>query len=301
VINTSRTNVAIAESMVVTLTWASSFVMVKIALSALGPLTISGARYFLGFVFLLPFVLRRLAAVRDLPARLWGRLFLIGLTAYTIGNGAMFWSLKYLSPTTVSLLNSVLPIIVLAGGMVGLKEIPTWRQVFGVVVSVLGCVLFFVSDGLEVSDPVGLALLAVGIVGFAIFTILGRDVARGDEVDTLTLTAIPLALGGGLTLLIALGVEGLPAFAPDAWAIVLVLALVNTALGYILYNHALRVLTALEMNIILNFIPLCTAIMAWVVLGDSLSFVQIMGVIVVIAGVILVQWGRRANGGEAGG
>jgi drug/metabolite transporter (DMT)-like permease len=51
---------------------------------------------------------------------------------------------------------------------------------------------------------------------------------------------------------------------------VLWLAAVNTALGYILYNHALQVLTAFEMNVMLNLSPLWTALMAWFLLSERL-------------------------------
>ncbi len=282
---------AIVEGVLVTLIWASSFVLVKKALDGLGPLTIAWGRYLLGFVFLLPFVYPRRAAIRALPPRLWLRLLLIGLSSYTIGNGMLFWGLKYLPPMTVSLLGSTLPIIILVVGIFWLSEIPTRWQVLGVLGSVAGGVIFF-SSGLAVPNPLGLVFVAAGQAGFAAFALLGRDVARSGEVDTLVLTAVPLALGGVATLLIALPVEGLPAFAPQAWRIVLILALVNTALGYVLYNHALRVLTAFELNTILNFIPLATAVFAWRWLGDRLTPVQIVGMIVVIMGVFFVQWGR---------
>jgi drug/metabolite transporter (DMT)-like permease len=77
-------------------------------------------------------------------------------------------------------------------------------------------------------------------------------VAREQEVGTLSLTAIPLAFGGGFLLLIALPLEGWEQLPVEAWGIVLAFALVNTALAYMLYKHALQSLTALEMNMMLN-------------------------------------------------
>jgi drug/metabolite transporter (DMT)-like permease len=88
---------AILEAVFVNIIWASSFIFVKLLLKNLGPLTIGGLRYFIGFLVLLPFMLRK-GRLDALPRRMWLRLLLIGLSAYTIGNGAMFWSLKYLRP-----------------------------------------------------------------------------------------------------------------------------------------------------------------------------------------------------------
>jgi hypothetical protein len=48
------------------------------------------------------------------------------------------------------------------------------------------------------------------LLGFTLFTVLGRQLARDQLVDTLTLTAIPLLLGGIFTMGSVLLVEGVP-------------------------------------------------------------------------------------------
>jgi probable blue pigment (indigoidine) exporter len=278
---------AIAEGVLVTLIWASSFVFVKMTLDYLGPFTVAGLRYFLGFLVLLPFMARS-SPIPSLSPHLWLRLFLVGLCGCTIGNGAAFWGLKYVPATTASFLLSLVPLLILFAGTLWLREAPTRLQIMGTIVSLVGSGLFF-SPGLRADRPLGMGLLAVGLVSFACSGILGREVARGQQVDTLSLTAFPLAFGGGLLLLLALPLEGMPRASLTVWGIVLWLATVNTALAYMLYNHAIQVLTALEMNVILNLSPLGTAIIAWLVLDEKLSAIQILGIITVIAGVALVQ------------
>ena len=88
-------------------------------------------------------------------------LLLIGLSAYTIGNGAFFWGLKYLPATTTSFLMSVNPILILLAGIWWLKEVPTRIQVIGVVVCLAGSVLFFF-NGLKADEPLGLLITIVG-------------------------------------------------------------------------------------------------------------------------------------------
>jgi len=284
---------AIIEALFVNIIWASSFIFVKLLLKDLGPLTIGGLRYFIGFLVLLPFMLRRGKLPHALPRRMWLRLLLIGVSAYTIGNGAMFWSLKYLPATTVSFMMSIITLLVLFGSILWLKEIPTWLQTVGILVTLGGTALFF-SIGLKPGEPLGMAILSLGLVSFTLFGVLGREAARGQKVDTLSLTAIPLAFGGGLLLVVALPLEGLPQASPATWGLVLWLAAVNTALGYILYNHALQVLTAFEMNVMLNLSPIWTALIAWFLLGERLLLWQWMGMVIVVVGVALVQ--RRQEG-----
>ncbi len=284
--------VAIAEAVVVNVIWASTFILIKIGLHDLGPLTLSGLRYFVGFLILFPLLARNRHAPREWTPRLWIRLILIGVAAYVVGNGALFWALQFVPATTGSFILSLLPLPVLFAGIFWLREIPTRWQFAGIAVALIGSVLFF-SPGLSVGEPFAVAVALFGLTGFVVFGILGREVARDRQVDTLSLTAIPLAIGGGLALVIALLTEGMPRFSPTSLVVVLWLAAINTALGYVLYYHSLQVLTAFEMNMLNDLAPLITATLAWLFLGEKVEMIQIAGIVTVITGIALVEWGRR--------
>jgi len=279
---------AIAEAVLATLVWASSFVFVKLILPHVGPLSIAGLRYFLAFLVLLPFILGQRRFLSRIEPRMVGLLALIGISAYAIGNGALFWALRYLPATTVSFMMSGSPILILLAAILVLKEFPTRWQLLGVVITVFGGSLFF-APGFQSNEPLGLAIATVGLVGFTTFGIVGRSVARDKRTSTVILTGLPLAIGGGLLLVIGFAIEGWPVLHPTAWLIIAWLAIVNTAFAYTLYNHALRSITALEMNVILNLSPLGTALLAAVVLDESFSSVQILGIATVVLGVSLVQ------------
>lgn len=239
---------AIGEGVLATSIWSSSFVFVKLALESMGPLTIAGLRYFLAFIVLIPWLINRKSFIQSISGKTWTRLMAIGLSAYTIGNGAMFWGLKFLPATTVSFLLSLLPIFILVGSIVWLAEKPTKTQVFGVFISLLGSLLFF-SSGFRPGEPAGIAIVSIGIIGFMVFGILGREIARIKSLHTLTLTAI----------------------------------------AYLLYNHALQSLTALEMNILLNIGPIGTALLSWWLLDEHLGIIKIIGLVIMILGVMFVQ------------
>lgn len=281
---------ALIEAIFINIIWASSFIFVKMALKDMGPLTIGGLRYFIGFLILLPFLMkskRRLSFSRAA----WVQLFIIGFSSYTVANSAMFWSLRYLPATTVSFLMGLTTLLVFVGGVIWLKEIPNRNQMIGIIITLAGTGMFF-SRGLKPGEPIGIILMGLALLCFTIFGILGRKTARAQTMDTLSLTAYPLAIGGGLLLLIAIPIEGIPDASIQTWGLVFWLAAINTALAYVLYNHSLQVLTAFEMNVLLNLAPIATAIMGWFFLDEKLTTIQFIGMIVVIVGVGLVQ--RRA-------
>lgn len=285
--------IAIAESLLVAIIWASSFIFVKMELNYIGPITIAGLRYFGAFIVLLPFIIHHNKSPQPISRTSWIRLVAIGISGYTIGNGAFFWGLKYLSATTVSFILSLLPLSILFLGIIWLKEIPSLWQTLGMIISLIGSGLFF-SKKLHADELLGVFIISIGLIGFTLFGVLGRAMAKNQQVNTLSLTAIPLAVGGGVLMLIAFFIEGFPTLNLTAWSIVIWLATVNTAFAYMLYNHALQVLSALEMNIIFSLSPLGTALFARLLLDERLNIIQIMGMATVIIGVILVQQtGRR--------
>ena len=282
---------AILEALLATIIWASSFVFVKMLLASVGPLTIAGLRYFLAFLVLLPFLIMKRQPIRNISPGTWFFLALSGLSAFTIGNGALFWGLKYLPATTTSFLMGLSPLLILFGGVLFLKEIPSWLQIVGVMIALVGNGLFF-SSGLQPGEPLGIAITAFGLLGFSAFGVLGRGLAKDNRTDTIHLTGIPLGIGGGFLLLIALPLEGLPGFDQKALLIIIWLAIINTAIAYLLYNHALKTITALEVNVFMNLSPLGTAVLAWFLLGETLSFKELFGMVIVIIGVTLVQLKR---------
>jgi len=132
-------------------------------------------------------------------------------------------------------------------------------------------------------------LFSGSLICFTIFGVMGRNTARARSVDTLSLTAFPLAIGGGLSLLIAIPIEGFPHASIQTWGLIAWLAVVNTSLAYMLYNHSLQILTAFQTNVLLNLAPIGTAVMGWFLLGEQLNLLQFIGIVVVIVGASLVQ------------
>ena len=282
---------ALLEALLTTAIWGSSFVVAKVGLRTIGPITLAGLRYFLAFLLLLPFLLRRRSSAGWPSPSLLRRLALLGIAAYLVGNGAFFVALQVVPSTTVSFLMGLIPILILVGSLLWLKENPTWWQAFGLVISLVGTVLFFL-PGMQAQVWRGIPILGLGILGFGFFGLLSRLIARERKVDSLTLTAIPLAVGGAGLLAVGLPLEGLPHLTTTGLGIVIWLAVVNTAIAYLLYNHALQHLTALQMNLVLNLSPFVTALLAAAVLGETLSAVQWAGMGVATAGVALAQRGQ---------
>lgn len=283
---------AIGEVLLAAAIWSSSFIGVKFVLPYAGALTLAGLRYFIAFLILLPLLFKFGKSGLPLSGGQWRRFILMGVFQYTIGNGALFLALRTLSATTGSLILCLSPIPVLALSAFLLKERPTRLQLLGIVTAVGGGLVFFL-PGFDPADLTGLGFLALAVLSFSLFPVLARGFARARTVGNIVLTTIPLGVGGGLLVIIAGFSEGIPRIPVIGWGVIMGLAIVNTVIGYLLYNHALRRLTAVEANVILNLTPLGTALIAWGTLGERLTSLRLGAIFIVIIGASLAQWRRR--------
>jgi probable blue pigment (indigoidine) exporter len=279
--------IAIVEAFFVTIVLGSTLVLVKLLLRDIGPLSITAMRYSVAFVLLSPFLLIR-KGLGNYSKALWGRFILLGVSFYVVGNGALYVGLKFIPATTGSLLLNFVPLLVMISGVFLLHEMPTKVQLVGLAAAMIGSGVFF-SPGLRPGEPLGVLIVAIGLIGNAAFDIIGREVQRDGLTDTLTLTAIPLGVGSLILLPAAILLEGLPKAPGTSWLIIFLLAAINTAGVYAFINHALRVLAAFQMATMLALTPLLTALWAWILLDERLETVELLGMLVVVVGVLLVE------------
>jgi drug/metabolite transporter (DMT)-like permease len=63
--------------------------------------------------------------------------------------------------------------------------------------------------------------------------------------------------------------------------------------AFTLWNHTLRTLSAMESSIINNTMLIQIAVLAWLFLGESLSWRMVLGMVLAALGTLLVQVRRR--------
>jgi len=293
----------VLQALLVTFLWSTSWVLIKFGLEEIPALSFAGLRYVLAFLVLVPAVLasRELRLqLRRLSGSDWLRLGLLGVVFYTLTQGAQFVALDLLPAVTLSLILSFSPAAVALLGTSFLGERLSPRQWGGVVLFLLGALVYFL--------PVSVAFhgfgLAVGVLAMLANSggaLLGRAVNRGGELHPLLVTVVSMGIGSLLLLATGLAVEGVPHLDGSTWAIVLWLAIVNTALAFTLWNHTLRRLTAIESSLINNTMLVQIAVLAWLFLGEPIGARQGVGLALAIVGVVLVQLPRRRRrGGVAG-
>ena len=283
---------AALQALLVTFLWSTSFVLVKIGLEDIPALTFAGLRYSLAFLCLLPLVLRpaRLMPLRSLSRRKWARLIILGLLFYTVTQGAQFLGLAYLPALTVSLLLNFTTIVVALLGIFLLAERPTVLQWSGVFLNIVGIVIYFYPVAIPASQAVGLIVVAVGVLANAGSSILGRRVNQDGDIPPLAVTVVSMGVGGIVLLVTGILTQGLPPLTPINWAFIGWLAVVNTAFAFTLWNHTLRRLSAMESSIINSTMLIQIAVLAWLFLGEHLTWQEGIGMVLAGLGALIVQF-----------
>ncbi len=276
---------ALLEALFVVGLWSASPILVRSALAHLTPIQVAGTRYFGASLALLPLAaVRSRAWLRSLTRREWIRLAAMGVISYSIGNSLFFWGLEALTPTTSSFLLNALPLSTLLLGIPWLGERPNRWQMVGVGLALAGGVVFFGARP-ELKHGWHVAATLLGAFCMSVFGVMNRQFARSSSVDIVGLATVPLFCGGGLLLLTsAPRAADLRAAAPVvAW-----LALANSALAYLLWNHALKRLKAFEISIVTSLMPIGTALLSPLTVGDVLTGRGWLGLGLALLGVVLV-------------
>jgi drug/metabolite transporter (DMT)-like permease len=288
---------AILQALFVTFLWSTSWVLIKIGLQDIPPLTFAGLRYILAFFCLLPLLARSpsLVSLRKLNRRRWFELVALGLLFYAVTQGTSFLSLAYLPAMSVSLLWNLTTVTVAFMGIWLLAEPLSSLQWGGVFLNLVGIVIYFHPPSFPGAQLLGLIAALVGVLANAGSSILGRAVNRRSDIEPLLVTGVSMGVGALVLLTTGVAIQGLPPLSVQHWLIIGWLAVVNTAFAFTLWNRTLRTLTAVESSIINSTMLAQIAVLAWLFLGESLTWQRAVGLVLAGLGTVLVQLRRHST------
>lgn len=287
--NTPLASVLLA--LLVTFLWSTSFVIIKLGLKEIPPLTFAGLRYTIAFICLLPFLFtqKNLAVVKNLEKKDWRNLVLLGILFYAFTQGTQFIGLSLLPAVMVSLWLNFTPLVVTLMAIFLIKETPTSLQLFGVALFIVGILTYFYPISLSNAQSLGLIVMTIGVIANAASSVLGRSVNRKGNVNPLVVTIISMGVGSIILLTSGIILQGFPAIRFENVLYLFWLAVINTALAFTIWNFTLKSLTAMESSIINGTMLIQIAVLAWVFLGEDISIKEMAGMLIASAGAVLVQ------------
>ncbi|MGA9278199.1 DMT family transporter [Ilumatobacter sp.] len=284
---------AVLTALFVTLLWSSSWILIRIGLDDedLAPLTFAGLRYSLAALVLLAWSASHLdhrTNARTAVRSRWRPLVILGVVYFAITQGAQFVAIDAQPAATSSLMLAPTALFVAMLSARSLGEEPQRLQFVGTALIIVGAVLYFSGDlGATV---VGMIASIVGLGANTAGSLLGRSVNRDGSLPPVLVTAVSMSVGAPLLLVTGLAIEGRPQLDVKVIAIIVWLAVVNTAVAFTLWNRSLRRLAAVESAAINNTMLIQIAGLAWLFLDESPGLVGVVGILTVSSGAFLATF-----------
>ncbi len=264
--------------------WGSTYIVTTQYLPNFSPMTVAMLRA-------LPAGLLLVMIVRQIPTGIWWmRIFILGAL-----NISLFWSLLFISvyrlPGGVAAtVGAVQPLMVVFISAALLGSPIRLMAVLGAICGTAGVALLVLTPNAAL-DPVGVAAGLAGAVSMAFGTVLTRK--WQPPVPLLTFTAWQLAAGGLLLVPVALVFD--PPIPMPTGTNVLGLAwlgLIGAGLTYFLWFRGISRLEPTVVSLLGFLSPGTAVLLGWLFLDQTLSALQIIGVLLVIGSIWL---GQRSN------
>ncbi|KAB3528800.1 DMT family transporter [Alkaliphilus serpentinus] len=270
--------------------WGISASSNKIALREVPPATLALLRFIIASVCLIILNLRMNPNVKlkkeDIKNMTLGGT--IGVTVYFIFEN---YGLRFISAANATILLAAIPLftVVLEGLIYKVKIGP--KKMLGVILSLLGVVLVIgnsisVNAGNEVI--IGSLLMIGAALSWVAYSMINKSL--DGKYPTISISTYQSIIGGIFLVPFALLERGQwQSISLLSWVNILYLALFCSALCYVLYLYALKNLGPSQTNVYINLMPFIGVIAAFLLLGERLYPLQLLGGVVIIMGILIVN------------
>ncbi len=278
----------------VMLFWSGNFIVGRAVHGAIPPFTLALVRWTGAALLVLPFALPRLRADWQIVRRHWRITLLLGIAGVGGFNAFVYSGLRYTTASNGLLLQAAVPALVLAFNRAIFGQRSSAVQIMGVILSMIGVALIVLRGHLEallgLTINFGDLLVLCGVICWAAYTSLLRIRPPCHPLSFLLATFL-IAIATMLPLAVGEYLDGQrvrwDAATFGAFAYVAVLP---SLLAYLMYNAAVRDLGAGPAGQTITLMPLFGALLAALLLDETLHGFHLAGMAVILIGIVLGAW-----------
>lgn len=275
-----------------TVFWGSNPAVSRLLMDRVTPMSLVWLRWLIVLVMLAPFVWPERQAIARTLREHW-RLFLpFALLGFAPQNMLIFFGLSGSSAMHLSLLNSVIPVLIIGIGWIWMGRRPQRLETIGLAISLTGVLLVVAHGDLGALarldlNPWDLMMLA-GMVVWAMYTIRLRE--RPAMLSLPAFVFVAALLGQLVTAPFffgALAFEGLPQLHGPSAAALLYVAALPTLVAMMLFGFAVQRIGPVQAGVFTHLVPVFGAFFAAVLVGEALQPYHAFGFLLVAGGAIL--------------
>ncbi|HHJ15731.1 MAG TPA: DMT family transporter [Gammaproteobacteria bacterium] len=245
----------------------------------------------LPFFLVVAFWLQRQTHIPTPARRELGLIAVLGILGFYLASLLDFSGLAYIPAGLERLILFLYPTLVVLFSALFYRRPVTLRERGALAVSYLGIVVVFLQPLVVVPVRLwlGVALVFGSAVVFALYLMLsGAQVRRSGSIayTAYAMTAASFAVGVHFGVSHPLSALELPL---QVYGLALLMALLSTVLPAFLMHEGIHRIGAGPASIMGSTGPVATLFLAWWLLGEPLTLVQMVGTAMILAGVVFVS------------
>ncbi|MEK4229214.1 DMT family transporter [Solibacillus sp. FSL H8-0538] len=271
--------------------WAGNFVVSKYLVEHTSPITLTSLRWMIAVVCLVPLVWWKEKKMLP-PKNAILPLFLMGLTGVVLFNLFQFLALEKTTATNAGLISTLNMISIAVCSALFLKEKMNMLQIFSMIFSLFGVILVLSKGKIDYllswDFNTGDLWMITAVCVWGIYTICSKWAMTKTSALMSTLYSAIF----GLIILLPLSISEFTVSNINAsflgW--ILYTGVISTLVCMLLWNICIQNLGSTTSGVFLNFNPIFTAILAFLFLGEQLTWIQGIGSAIVIIGCYLFSY-----------
>jgi drug/metabolite transporter (DMT)-like permease len=261
------------------------------------PISLSLVRFAGGGAVMLLF---GVASRRELLIREWRDLLRVALLSVfgIVGMSILiFYGMQTSTAINSSMIMQLSPVFIMLLGLF-IGEAIHARQVLGILLSLAGCMLVvkvITEKGLayDWSNARGDLLVLASAACWAVYSVFGKPVVK--RVGGFRATMWAMLFGAAFLFVLRLTVSRQQVWPTDneTWLVVAYIAVFPTAVAFFAWYEAMGKIDLSLLNVMQYLTPAVTIFLAWLLLGEEIGALRLLGVAVVIAGVCITSCNPR--------
>ena len=273
--------------------WAGNFIVGKTAsINEIPPVSLNFYRWVLAWLILLPFTYKELIKKKNYILNNIGLFIILGITAVTIFNSALFYSLKFTQVISGVLMISTVPVMIIFISSLLKIERTNIFQIIGVLLSLSGVMFIITKADFELLKNLdfnrGDIFMIIAMLSWATYSAL----LKKQKYELSQISLLQVVIGFGVIFLIPLylidlNMGNLIKLEKPFFLTLTYVVLFPGLASFFFWIKGVSLIGANRAGVFLHLMPILGAVMAMIIFDEKILFYHFLGAIFIVAGITL--------------
>ncbi len=282
-----------------TLFWAGNAIAGKLAVGHISPFVFTSLRWLLASAIVIMVSFPHLKSDWQLIRPRLAFLFSLGLIGFTLFNNLMYVALQSTTAMNVAIIQAALPASIFILNFLIYRLRANSHQLIGFPITVLG-VIAIIAQGqwqvlTQLSFVIGDLLMLVAITCYGVYSVM---LTKKPQIHWLSLITV-LAMSAFLASLpfVFIEIVNQKQLWPDqtGWIVVLYTAVFASLCSQVFWIRGLELIGSNAASLFINLVPVLGTFLAIVLLGESLYWYHVCGLLLIVGGITFAQRGKKES------